>query len=175
MINYVLDACAFITGINPSSIEGRVYSVPAIAEELPRGSMAFLRFNTSQEAGHLTVMAPSSDYLERIVETSKELGESKALSKADLQVIALALELKSKEQKPTIVTDDYAIQNVAEHLELNYSSLATLGIVYEFNWTIYCPACFKEYQQEYRLLTCEVCGTKLKRKVRKKLDKHKSD
>ena len=175
MINYVLDACAFITGINPSSIEGKVYSVPAIAEELPRGSMAFLRFNASQEAGHLSVIAPSSDYLEKIVETSKELGEAKELSKADLQVIALALELKSKEKNPTIVTDDYAIQNVAEHLELNYSSLATLGIEYEFNWTLYCPACFKEYQQEYKLSSCEVCGTKLKRKVRKKLDKHKND
>lgn len=173
MVSYVLDACAFINGVDPSSIKGRAYSVPAVDEELPSGNMASLRFITSKEAGHLTVKMPSSNHIEEVMKASKRLGESSTLSTADLQVVALALELNAKSLDPTIVTDDYAIQNVAEHLRLSYSSLATLGITYEFNWMLYCPACFKSYEQDYKLRTCEVCGTKLKRKVARKLERRK--
>ena len=152
-------------------MRGKVYSVPAVAKELPPGSMALLRFTTSQEAGNLTILSSSTQYHDKVMKVSKELGESTVLSKADLQIVALALEMEKKGVNPVIVTDDYAIQNVAEHLELPFSSLATFGISYEFNWTLYCPACYKRYPQDYGLTTCEVCGTELKRKVVRKLER----
>ncbi len=168
---YILDACAFILGLNSTSIKGRIYSVPAVADELPPMSMALKRFITSHESGYLKILQPSAKYHNEVLKTSRKLGESSILSKADLQIIALALELKTKEANPIIVTDDYAIQNVAEHLNLPYSPLATLGISYEFKWTFYCPACFRRYKQDYGPTTCEICGTKLKRKVVRKIER----
>ncbi len=161
-------------GLNSTSIKGKVYSVPAVAEELPPGSMALLRFGASQEVGNLIIMSPSTKHCNKVIKVSMKLGESTVLSKADLQVIALALELETKGLNPIIVTDDYAIQNVAGHLNLSFSSLATFGISYEFNWTLYCPACYRRYQQDYRLATCKVCGTRLKRKVVRKLERRRA-
>jgi len=48
---FVLDTSAFIMGVNPSSIEGTTYSVPAVADELLEGTVASLRFNTSRDSG----------------------------------------------------------------------------------------------------------------------------
>ena len=164
MNNYVLDTCAFITGLNATH-KGKFYSVPSVIEELPQSSMARLRLLTSVESGHLTIMLSSKKYLDEIVKISKDLGEFDTLSKADLQLIALALELETKGLDPIIITDDYAIQNMAEHLGISYSSLATFGITYEFIWKTYCTACHKVYEQDYKSILCQICGTKLKRKV----------
>ncbi len=170
---YVLDTCAFIMGLNPSLLTGRFYSVPSVIKELPSGSMSLLRLRTSQEAGHLIIMNSSDEYYEKVIKISKELGELFSLSKADMQVIALALELEEKGLKPIIITDDYAIQNTAEHLGISFQSISTFGIVYEFYWQIYCPACYKIYSQEYDQTFCQICGTRLKRKVIKKLETSK--
>lgn len=164
MNNYVLDTCAFIVGLNTAN-KGKFYSVPTVVEELPQGSMALLRLISSVESGHLIIVSSSKKYRDKAIKISRELGESNVLSKTDLQVIALALELESKDLDPIIITDDYAIQNVAEHLHISFSSLATFGITYEFNWKSYCPACYKVFLQECKSIFCEICGTKLKRKV----------
>lgn len=164
MNNYILDTCAFISGLN-ATYKGKFYSVPSVIEELPQSSMARLRLLTSVESGHLTIMSSSKKFNDEVIKTSKELGEIGALSKADLQVIALALELETKGLDPIIITDDYAIQNMAEHLGISYSSLATFGITYEFIWETYCTACYKVYEQDCKSIFCQICGTKLKRKV----------
>jgi len=166
---FVLDTSAFIMGVNPSSIEGTAYSVPAVADELLEGTMACLRFNTSRDSGKLMVKMPDNQSQNTVRKVSVQLGEDKALSEADRQILALALSLKSDGKAPTIVSDDYAIQNVAERLKLRYAPLATFGISYEFNWIFYCPACFKKYSSGYGRAVCRVCGTELKRKVLRKL------
>ena len=71
--------------------------------------------------------------------------------------VALALDLKLDGQEPVIVSDDYAVQNMAEHLSLNYGSLANFGIVHKFNWIMYCPACHRRSTGPEK--TSRVCGT----------------
>jgi len=83
-------------------------------------------------------------------------------------VLALALELKSYGENPLIVTDDYSIQNVANQLGLEFAPLMTFGIRYRLDWTIYCPACHREYPADYKPKTCKACGTELKRKPLRK-------
>jgi len=90
------------------------------------------------------------------------------LSEVDLQVLALALELKSTGLSPFIVTDDYSIQNVANKIGVNFTSLMTYGIRFRFNWILYCPACHRKFPSDCKFKSCEVCGTKLKRKPLKK-------
>lgn len=166
---FVLDTSAFIMGVNPSSIEGTAYSVPAVANELPDGTMASIRFNTSRDSGKLIVKMPDLQSQNAVRTASIQLGEDQVLSEADRQILALALNLNLDGKAPTIVSDDYAIQNVAERLKLSYTPLATFGISYEFDWILYCPACFKKYPPRYACAVCRVCGTELKRKVLRKL------
>jgi UPF0271 protein len=158
-------------GVNPSTIKGNVYSVPEVEFELPPKSMAALRFTTSKDSSVLLVKVPQKLSYEAVRRASLKLGEKGALSKADLQILALALDLRMDGMNPIIVSDDYAIQNVAEHLGLGYTSLATFGISHEFNWSLYCPACFRRYPYSYFERRCEVCGTELKRRVLRKYRK----
>ncbi|MEM4243379.1 MAG: hypothetical protein QXP44_01080, partial [Candidatus Bathyarchaeia archaeon] len=63
--------------------------------------------------------------------------------------------------------DDYAIQNVAAQMGIEFASLATFGIRRLLEWVRYCPACRREYTADYKSTKCTVCGTVLKRKPRK--------
>ena len=96
------------------------------------------------------------------------MGDVVVLSTADTEVLALALDLKKNGLSPAIVSDDYAIQNVSETLDIDHASLATFGIAQKFDWIYYCPACFRKYTAEDAGRACRVCGTLLKRKVVRK-------
>jgi len=100
-----------------------------------------------------------------VEETSSKVGDVGVLSKADREVLALALDLRESGLLPVIVTDDYAIQNVSETLGVEHASLSTFGIAQKFDWIYYCPACFRRYKLEDAERPCRVCGTRLKRKV----------
>jgi len=163
-----LDTSAFIAGLDPFSLKDEVYSVPMVREELSANSMPWVRFKTALENGKLKIKAPREEYVEKVRSSSKTAGDILYLSKADTQVLALALELKELGNSPVLVTDDYSIQNVAKVLNIKFAPLLTFGIRFLFQWVLYCPACYKKYPQDYKFKRCEVCGTELKRKPLKK-------
>lgn len=169
----VLDTSAFVMGFNPLSVDLRTYTVPAVEHELSLAGMAKVRFSASSDSGRLEVKMPTEASRARVAEESTKLGEQLMLSEADSQILALALDLRNDRLEPVVVSDDYAVQNVAERLSVAYASLATFGITYEFNWISYCPACFRRYPQTYPYPECQVCGTVLKRKVLRKLEAKK--
>lgn len=158
----VLDTSAFIMGFNPSKAQ-EAYSVTAVEKELSEGTMPQLRFRMFSEKGDLTVRPPSQRAERLVEEASSRAGESGYLSEADREVLALAMDLKFEGHEPVVVSDDYAIQNLADHLQISHSSLANFGIVHRFDWIMYCPACFRRYKPPGK--KCSVCGTELKRKV----------
>lgn len=165
----VLDTSAFIAGFEPLSVVDEVYSVPSVERELASNSLPWTRFKTAIESGKLRVNAPSRTFLKRVKESSKSVGDMLALSEVDLQVLALALELKTMGRSPLIVTDDYSIQNVADQVGVEFASLMTFGIRFRHQWIMYCPACYRKYPPDYKNETCHVCGTKLKRKPLRKI------
>jgi UPF0271 protein len=130
--------------------------------------MPWTRFNAAVENKRLMVRTPRNSFLQEVNEASRKVGDVRYLSEADLQVLALALELKRAGFHPFIVTDDYSIQNVANQIGVNFTSLVTYGIKFRFNWILYCPACYRKYPSDYKFKSCEVCGTKLKRKPLRK-------
>jgi UPF0271 protein len=164
----VLDTSAFIAGFDPLAVPEKQYTVPEVNKELIAGSMAWMRFNAAVENRKLTVRNPKSSVFQEIQEASRKVGDMRYLSEADLQVLALALELKGRGYSPLIVTDDYSIQNVANKIDVEFTSLMTFGIKFRFKWILYCPACFRKYPSDYKFKICEVCGTELKRKPKKK-------
>ena len=164
----VLDTSAFIAGFDPLAVPERQYTVPEVRRELASGSMPWMRFNAAVENGKLVIRKPKDSFTQEILEASKKVGDMRYLSEADLQVLALALELKSRGSNPLIVTDDYSIQNVANKIQVEFTSLLTFGIKFRFKWTLYCPACYRKYPSDYKFKVCEICGTELKRKPKKK-------
>jgi len=130
--------------------------------------LPWVRFNTARESGRLRVKTPNTRFLKRVKEASKTVGDMRFLSDVDMQVLALALELRSTGYDPHIVTDDYSIQNVANQIGVNFTSLMTFGIRFRLHWILYCPACHRKYPPDYKPKLCEVCGTQLKRKPLRK-------
>lgn len=160
----VLDASAFISGFDPLSVEDEQYSVPSVRHELPEDSLPSLRFDTACERERLRLIHPDPHFLDEVKNLSKEAGDLRFLSEADMQILGLAMQLKKDGRDPLIVTDDYSIQNMAKKIGVDFAPLITFGIRFYFKWLLYCPACHKKYPPDYRSRKCEVCGTILKRK-----------
>jgi len=160
----VLDTSALVAGLDPFLIDDEQYTVPAVKDEIAENSTLGFRLNTAEESGKVKVENPDKTYLEKAKDSAKEVGDLFFLSVADLQVLALALELKSRGYSPLIATDDYSIQNVAKQVEIAFAPLTTFGIRHRLQWLRYCPACHKTYPASYRASKCDVCGTQLKRK-----------
>jgi len=146
-----------------------------VKEEMVGSSMSGVRFDAAVESGKLKIKTPNAMCLEKVKASATFLGDKFFLSDTDLQLLALALELKTSGFSPIIVTDDYSIQNVANQMDIEFASLATFGIRRRWQWIRYCPACHKQYPATSKSRTCEVCGTELKRKpLRKSNLTHKS-
>jgi len=129
--------------------------------------MAWVRFNTAIENGKVKIKIPQEEYSNKIKASASKIGDSYLLSETDIQLLALALEIKTQGGHPEIITDDYSIQNVAKQNNIDFYSLVTFGIRRLLEWIRYCPACHKEYLINSSVITCQICGTKLKRKTKK--------
>jgi UPF0271 protein len=163
----VLDTSAFLAGFDPFSISENQVTVPKVEEEIKGNSLTWVRFKTAVENNRVKVKTPSEEYWNRVKASANRVGDAFFLSETDLQILALALELKAEGCTSQIVTDDYSIQNVATQMGIDFVSLATLGIRRLLEWVRYCPACHREYPADYNSTTCSVCGTALKRKPRR--------
>jgi UPF0271 protein len=84
------------------------------------------------------------------------------MSDADLSIIALAFELR--DSSPIIITDDYAIANVAELSGIRVSYVMSKGITKVGTWIRYCSACGIVYRKNER--QCTICGNRLRSRLR---------
>jgi len=164
----VLDTSAFISGFNPSAVNYDMYTVPEVESELIKASLLRVRLQAAVETKRLKIQTPNARYIDSVRKASKEIGDILYLSEVDILVLALAAQLKDEGHSPTIVTDDYSMQNVATKIGINFASLSTFGIRFQLRWLIYCPACRRKYPSDYKYKDCEVCGTRLKRKPQTK-------
>jgi UPF0271 protein len=163
----VLDTSAFLAGFDPFSVNEDQATVPSVEEELRTNSITWVRFKTAAENGRIKIKTPTEEYWNKVKASANKVGDAFFLSETDMQLLALALELKAAGCNPQIVTDDYSIQNVATQMGIEFASLATFGIRRLLEWMRYCPACHKEYPADYNSKKCTVCGTELKRKPRR--------
>ncbi len=170
----VLDTSAFLAGLDPLSLSEEQVTVPAVEEEISKNLIICTRFRTAIENGKLKIKAPRPEFLKGAKDFASNLGDSYLLSKADIQLLALCLELKAEGYAPQVVTDDYSIQNVATQMGVEFLALATFGIKRLLEWIRYCPACHKEYSANCKSKECLVCGTPLKRKPRRRVKNVKS-
>ena len=171
----VLDTSAFIAGFDPFSSKRYNVTVPNVKEEIKRDSILLLRFEVAIETGKIEVKTPFEKYKIKVENVANKMGDLHLLSETDLDVLAVALELEIEGFKPQIVTDDYSIQNVASKMKIEFIPLTTGGIHKIFEWIRYCPACYKNFVSNYKLVSCSICGTKLKRKPKRKITPGKAN
>jgi UPF0271 protein len=163
----VLDTSAFLAGYDPFTHSEEQVTVPKVEEEILRNSMIKMRFETAIESGKVRVRGPTKEFSDSVKASASKVGDSFKLSEADIQLLALALELKLEGYTPQIVTDDYSIQNVATQIGIEFLAVATFGIKRLLEWIRYCPACHRQYPANTKNKECQVCGTELKRKPRR--------
>jgi UPF0271 protein len=163
----VLDTSAFLAGFDPFSLGEEQVTVPKVHDEIKTNSMAQVRFNIAVENGKVKIKMPHEEYSNKIKTSASKVGDSYLLSETDMQLLALALELKTQGEFPEIITDDYSIQNVAKQNGIEFYALATFGIRRLLEWIRYCPACHREYPINSSCRACQICGTELKRKPKR--------
>jgi UPF0271 protein len=148
---HVLDSSAFIHEYHASE---QMASVPAVEEELEDESA--YRFDAMEGAG-MHIHIPADNTVETIERAAVETGDGEELSDTDVRLIAAAFELDG-----TLVTDDYAMQNVAEHLGVVVEVIAREGITEQRDWRFQCQGCGREFDDHRD--RCPICGSDLSRK-----------
>jgi UPF0271 protein len=148
---YILDSSAFI---NEYHTDEQIASVPLVREELEDESA--YRFDALEGSGmHMHI--PDEETVERIERAARETGDFGELSRTDIRLVAAAFELDG-----TLVTDDYAMQNVAEKLNVAVEVIAREGIEEQREWLFQCAGCGREFDEKHD--RCPVCGSELSRK-----------
>ncbi len=161
VMKYILDASAIISGV---AAEGVI--AQSVVEEIREENLR-LKLEIALREGSLKILTPEKKYIEKVKIVSQSTGDSILLSKADIELLALAIQLG---EGYIIMSDDYALQNLAEVLKLKYLGIKENGIEKVFIWRNYCRSCKKEYPLGYTS-SCDVCGGRVVRKLRKRLNK----
>jgi len=152
---YVLDTSCVINGY--SSRSRNQYTVPEVVNEA-KSLIASASVGAFIDTGSLKVWDASESSIEVVEKGLERIGGR--LSDTDIRVIALALDLRERGLEPVILTDDYGLQNMADVLDLEFSSIMTDGIRSVYHWRKICPACGRECGREK--VFCPVCGSRLK-------------
>jgi len=147
----ILDTSAFI---HEYHTDEPTASVPQVHDELT-GEHAF-RFDAEEGAG-MHIHIPSAQTVDKVGRAAAETGDKAELSETDIVLIAAAFELDG-----TLVTDDYAMQNVADRLNVTVQVIAQDGITEQRNWVFQCIGCGTTVEE--KLDRCRICGSDLTRK-----------
>ncbi|MFC6961663.1 NOB1 family endonuclease [Halocatena marina] len=148
---HVLDASAFIREYNT---DGQTATVPRVREELTAESG--YRFDALEGSG-MHVHVPDANAIEHVERAARNSGDLNELSETDVRLLAAAFELDA-----TLVTDDYAMQNVAERLSVSVEAIEHDGITEERDWQFQCVGCGRIYDDDPD--RCPICGSDCSRK-----------
>ena len=154
----VLDSSAFYAGIPFSSNEPS-YTTSLVYNEIEHIKKDHDAIQILIETKRLTINEPEERFVIAAIDAAKKSGDFPNLSKEDISTIALSLQLEAE-----LVTDDFAVSNVAKNLNIKVIPVMTTGIKNVVTWKYYCPGCGINFS---KVTECPKCGNKLKRKAMK--------
>ncbi len=154
----ILDASAFYAGV-PFRSSNDCYTTSLVYDEIKHIKKNHDALGTLLETNRLKIREPNNESIKIAIKTAKNTGDFPQLSKQDISIIGLGIEMNGE-----IISDDFAISNVAKNLGLKISSIMTKGIKDVGKWIHYCPGCRSNHSNEKE---CPICGTPLKRKLLK--------
>jgi UPF0271 protein len=148
-VRYVLDTSALFSmqDLPP----GEVHVAPGVVTELRKYNDPRLRYWEDR----LVISSPSPGAVSAVREAARRTGDDARLSPTDLEVLALALELKA-----VLMTDDYSIQNLARVMGVEYHTVGLKGIREVITWKYRCSGCRREWEENYP--DCPICGSPLR-------------
>lgn len=155
---YALDAGAFYAGI-PFLSSGNYCTTQAVFYEVRHIKKSYGAIEALLDSGSLQLIDPDKGSIEKAKAAAKKTGDYQKLSQADVSIIALALQLET-----TLLTDDYAVANVATTLKIPVDSSSSKGIKETRKWIAYCSACGRAFGPDAK--ECPLCGNKLRRKYK---------
>lgn len=151
----VLDTAAFLTQLHP---DGEAATVPEVVAEVQNSPSR--RYLQRLEALGMRIESPPPEALAQVEAAARISGDLPQLSETDRAVLALALH-----HAATLVSDDFAVQNVAARLGLRYLSAGGRTITQVRRWRWQCVGCRKRYNEVHD--ECPVCGAELRRRRRR--------
>ena len=122
---YALDAGAFYTGLIFLSSTYRYYTTQAVFDEVKHIKRSHGAIEALIESNTLQILNSGRNSIEKVVAAARRTGDYAKLSDADISIIALALQLEI-----VLVTNDYAVANVATTLKIPVKSVAGKGITH---------------------------------------------
>ena len=155
----VLDSSAFYAGIPFSSNEPS-YITSLVYNEIEHIKKDHDAIQILIETKRLTINEPEDRFVTSTIDAAKKSGDVSNLSDEDISTIALSLQLNAD-----LVTDDFAVSNVAKSINIKVIPVMTNGIKNVVIWKYYCPGCKTDFS---KLTECPRCGNKLKRKAMKR-------
>ena len=151
----VLDSSAFYAGIPFSSNEPS-YITSLVYNEIEHIKKDHDAIQILIETKRLMIYDPEHQFITTVHNTAKKSGDFPNLSEQDISTIALSLQLMAE-----LVTDDFAVSNVAKILSIKIIPVMTNGIKNVITWKYYCPGCKTNFS---KVSECPRSGNKLKRK-----------
>ena len=155
----ILDASAFYAGV-PFRSSNDYYTTSLVYDEIKHIKKNHDALGILLEARKLKIKDSDKESTEAAIKAAKDTGDFPQLSKQDISIIALCIEMNGE-----IITDDFAISNVVKNLGLKISPIMTQGIKDVGKWIHYCPGCRTNHTNGKE---CPMCGTPLKRKLLKR-------
>jgi len=154
----ILDASAFYAGV-PFRSSSVYYTTSLVYDEISHIKKNHGALEILLETKRLKIREPDKESTEVAVKAAKDTGDFPQLTKQDISIIALCIEMSGE-----IISDDFAISNVVKNLGLKISPIMTQGIKDVGKWIHYCPGCKTNHTN---VKECPICGTLLKRKLLK--------
>ena len=151
----VLDSSAFYAGI-PFSSNEQSYITSLIHDEIEHIKKDHDAIQILIETKRLMICDPESQFIITVNDAAKKSGDFPNLTQGDISIIALSLQLEAE-----LLTDDFAVSNVAKNLSIKVIPVMTNGINDVITWTYYCPACKTNFS---KITECPNCGNILKRR-----------
>jgi len=155
----ILDASAFYAGV-PFRSSDDYYTTSLAYDEIKHIKKNHDALGILLETNRLKIREPDKKSTEVAIKAAKDTGDFPQLSRQDISIIALCIEMNGE-----IISDDFAISNVAKNIGLKISPIMTQGIKDVGKWVHYCPGCRTNHTN---VKECPVCGTLLKRKLLKR-------
>jgi UPF0271 protein len=153
-----LDATAFYQGFHLHS-DSKCITTGLVFEEVSHIQEKLSVMESLISNKRIMILEPSEDSIRMVKSIITQIGETR-LSDADISIIAL-----SKEFNATLVTDDFAICNLAKTLSIELLNLGTKGIKERRKWIKFCKSCGRGYPPTQRV--CSLCGNKLRVRFKK--------
>jgi len=160
---YVADSAVFIMG-NCNIPYSQMVTITLVDDEI-KSEDARLRYDIAKAEG-LRVEAVEEIFLDEIVKQAEQTRDIEKLSRTDLGILSKALEYSKKTNGNSIlITDDFAVQNIAARLDIEIMPVAQRIIKDKIIWQKQCIGCFRHFKDGDE---CPVCGSPLRKKMKKK-------